>query len=75
MPILVTSNCDNDSIKNERASMETPFSLYKSMGSFSDAQEQVSLQLVLRSDRNFMHVLVTCKYKKNHIKTIKKRWR
>ena len=32
MPILVTSNFDDDSIKNELASMETAFSLYKSMG-------------------------------------------
>ena len=31
MPVLVTSNFDDDSIKNERASMETPFSHYKSM--------------------------------------------
>ena len=34
MPVLVTSNFDDDSIKNERASMETPFSNYKSMGNF-----------------------------------------
>ena len=34
MPVLVTSNFDDDLIKNERASMETPFSLYKSMGDF-----------------------------------------
>ena len=40
MPVLVTSNFDNDSIKNERASMETPFSHYKSMGNFLDAQGQ-----------------------------------
>ena len=26
MPVLVTSNFDDDLIKNERASMETPFS-------------------------------------------------
>ena len=32
MPVLVTSNFDDDSIKNEWASMETPFSYYKSMG-------------------------------------------
>ena len=32
MPVLLTSNFDNDSIKNERGSMETPFSHYKSMG-------------------------------------------
>ena len=30
MPVLVTSNFDDDSIKNEQASMETPFSHYKS---------------------------------------------
>ena len=29
---MVTSNFDEDSIKNEQASMETPFSHYKSMG-------------------------------------------
>ena len=34
MPVLVTSNFDDDSIKNERASMETAFSHYKSMGNF-----------------------------------------
>ena len=38
MPVLVTSNFDDDSIKNERASMETPFSRYKSIGNFLDAQ-------------------------------------
>ena len=37
MPVLVTSNFDDDSIENERASMETPFSHYKSMGNL-DAQ-------------------------------------
>ena len=30
MPVLVTSNFDDDSIKNERPSMETQFSHYKS---------------------------------------------
>ena len=34
MPVLVTSNFDDDSIKNEKASMETPISHYKSMGNF-----------------------------------------
>ena len=29
MPVLVTSNFDDDLIKNERASMETAFSHYK----------------------------------------------
>ena len=34
IPVLVTSNFDDNSIKNEQASMETPFSHYKSMGNF-----------------------------------------
>ena len=34
MPVLVTSNFDADSIKNEGASMDTSFSHYKSMRSF-----------------------------------------
>ena len=38
MPVLVTSNFDNDSIKNERAKMDTEFSHYKSMGIFLGAQ-------------------------------------
>ena len=43
MPVLVTSNFDDDdSIKNERASMETAFSHYKSMGNFLDAQRQLT---------------------------------
>ena len=32
MPVLVASNFGDDSIKNERASMETAFSHYKSIG-------------------------------------------
>ena len=36
MPVLVTSTFDDDSIKNEYASMETPFSHYRSMGNFLD---------------------------------------
>ena len=38
MPILVTSN-----FENERASMETAFSHYKSIGNFLDAQGQLTL--------------------------------
>ena len=34
MTALVISNFDDDSIKNERAGMETAFSHYKSMGNF-----------------------------------------
>ena len=40
MPVLVISNFDDDSIKNERASMETAFFHYKSMRNFLDAQGQ-----------------------------------
>ena len=42
MPVLVISNFDDDSIKNEQASMETPFFHYKSMGNFLDAQGQLT---------------------------------
>ena len=42
MPVLVINNFDDDSIKNERASMETPFSHYKSMRNFLDAQGQLT---------------------------------
>ena len=76
MPFLVfTSNVDDDSIKNERASKETPFSYYKSMGIFfrrSRAANSIvscpswpKFKLV----RDFMHVLVICKYKKDRIKS------
>ena len=42
MPVLVTSNFPNDLIKNEQASMETPFSHFKTMGNFLDAQGQLT---------------------------------
>ena len=42
VPVLVTSNFDDDSIKNERASMETAFSPYKSMENFLEAQGQLT---------------------------------
>ena len=42
MLVLVTSNSDDDLIKNEQASMETPFSHYKSTGNFLDAQGQLT---------------------------------
>ena len=43
MPVLVTSKFDEDQIKNERATLETPFSHYKSMGNFSDAHGHLTL--------------------------------
>ena len=42
MPLLVTSNFYDDSIKTEQASMETAFSHCKSMGNFLDAQGQLT---------------------------------
>ena len=42
MPVLDTSNVDYDSNKNERASMKIAFSHYKSMGSFLEAQGQLT---------------------------------
>ena len=42
VPVLVTSNFDDDSIKNERAGMETAFSHYMSVGYFLDAQGQLT---------------------------------
>ena len=42
MPVLVTSNFDDDSIENERASMKTAFSHCTSMGNVLDAQGQLT---------------------------------
>ena len=75
MPVLVTSNFDDDLIKNEQASMETPFSHYKSMGNFfrrSRAANSVVSSPIWPKFKlvwDFMHVLVTCKYKKDRIKS------
>ena len=41
MPVLVTSNFDDDQSKIG-ASMETPFSHYKSTGNFLDVQGQLT---------------------------------
>ena len=41
MPVLVTSNFADDSIKKEWFSIETPFSHYKYMGNVLDAQGQL----------------------------------
>ena len=62
MPILVTSNFDDDSIKNERASMERAFSHYK-YGKYSirsrAANSIVSGPIWPKFElvRAFMHVL------------------
>ena len=43
MPVLLTSNFDDDWSKNERDSMEKPFSHYKSKGDFLDIQGKLTL--------------------------------
>ena len=42
MSALVICNFNDDSIKNDRASMETAFSQYKAMGNVLDAQGQLT---------------------------------
>ena len=73
LPVLVTSNFDDDSIKNYRASMETQFSHYKSMGNFLNVQGQLTPKSVVRSgysnSSRFYAYPVICKYKKNRIKS------
>ena len=59
MTVLVTSKIDEDPI-NERASLGTPFSHYKSMGNFSDAQGHLTLQGMLRSGRNLNTSEILC---------------
>ena len=79
MPVLVTSKLDEDLIKNERASLETPFSHYKSMGNFSDAQRAPNsvgsgpIWRKLEFVRDFMPVLVTCKFEKDLIRNNKEK--
>ena len=80
MPVLVTSNFDDDSIKNERASMKTPFSHFKSMGNFLDAQGQLTPQSVVRSGRNSNSLEISCmssipaSIKRIGSKATEKRW-
>ena len=65
MPVLVTSNFDDDSIKDERAIMETPFSHIKSMGIFFfflDAQGQITPYSVVRSGRNSNSSEILCMF-------------
>ena len=73
MPVLVTSKFDEVPIKNEWASLQTPFSNYKSGKFFRRLRATNSV----RSDliwpkfelvQDFMPVLVTCKFETNLIK-------
>ena len=43
MPVLATGNFDDDSIKNQRASMETTVSHYKSIGNFRRSRAAYSV--------------------------------
>ena len=76
MPVLVTSNFDDDSIKNEWA-----FSHYKSMGNFLDAQGQLTPYSVVQPGRNSNSSEILCmsslsaSIKKIWSKTTEKRWR
>ena len=82
MPVLLTSNFDDHSIrKNERASMETAFSHYKSMGNFLEAQGHLTPQSVVKSGRNSNLSEILCmsslpaSIKRIVSETTKKRWR
>ena len=72
MPVLVIRKFDEDPIKNERASLETPFSHFKSGKLFRRSRAANSIVrgpiwLKFQLIRDFIRVLVTCKYKKNRI--------
>ena len=81
MPVLVTSNFDDDSIKNDRASMGRQhfpiISLWDFFRRSRAANSVVSGPIWPKFEliRDFTHVLVTCKYKKDRIKKTEKRWR
>ena len=81
MLVLVTSNTDDDSIKNERASMETSFSHCRSMGNFLVAQGQLTPQSVVQSGRNSNSSEILCmsslpaSIKRIGSKATEKRWR
>ena len=73
MPVLVINNFDDDSIKNERASMETAFPIISLWEFFrrSRAANSVVSGLIwpkFELVRDFIYVLVTCKYEKDRIK-------
>ena len=52
MPVLLASEFDEDPIKNECASLKTPFFHYKYMEKFLDAQRHLTPKGVVRSGRN-----------------------
>ena len=78
---LLCLSFDDNSIKNERASMETAFSHCKSMGFSLDAQGQLTPKSVVRSGQNSNSSEILCmsslpaSMKRIGSKTIEKRWR
>ena len=68
MPVLITSMFDKEPIKNERASLETPFSHYMSMRNILDAQGSGPIWPKFELVRDFRPGLVTCKFEKDLIK-------
>ena len=60
MPVLVTSKFDEDPIKNECASLEPPFSHYKSMGNFVHAQGHLTPNAMVRSGQNSNSSEILC---------------
>ena len=75
MPVLVTTNFDDDSIKNERASTESAFSHYKSMGNFLDAQGQLTPSQWSNQAEILCMSLLPASIKRIGSKTTEKRWR
>ena len=81
MAVLVTSKFDEDPIKNERASLETLFSHYKSIGNFPEAQGQLTPNSVVQTGRNSNLSEILCmsslpaSLKRIGSKTTEKRWR
>ena len=71
MVVLLTCKIEEDPINNRGARVFTTLNV-----NFADAQGQVTLELVVVSDRNlnsskpFMHVLVTCKNDDDRFKNV-----
>ena len=73
MPVLVTSKFNEVPIKNDQASLETPFpiiSLWEIFQTLKAVNSIVSGPIWPKFEliRDLMHVLVACKYKQNRIK-------
>ena len=75
MPVLVTSNVDDDSIKNEWRHHFPIISLWEIFRRSMSANSLISGPIWPKFDlvRDFMPVLVTCKYNKDRIKSIREK--